>query len=125
MSSEYADYHAVSKCFDNNLNSACHTAASDSNPYLIFTVNSNIDNIVIYNRYDCCSNRIVGATFSVYDANMELYYESTFATQSSVYNFIIPEPKIPTFYYSYAFVDSFGTAVYSSIHYSKWYLCIL
>jgi hypothetical protein len=80
---EYA-YLPASNCFDDDLNTFSHTSGDDTNPYLIFNLDSNFDKIEVYNRVDCCQDRIYGATLTVTNEIDVILHENTFNTSGAV-----------------------------------------
>ena len=71
MSSEGSPF-TVDKCHDgktlNENRDICHSnRVWDKDPWLVFgyRAGANISKIIVYNRVDCCANRIVGASIRI------------------------------------------------------------
>ena len=86
--------YPISNCFDDNVNSFCHSDDYGRNPWLQIDVTGLVfDKVVIYNRQDCCSFRIVGARIAIITSTGLVSWQSTFATESLEYTFYtIPMP---------------------------------
>ena len=54
----------VTKCNDGDLTDVCHTNTGDANPTLTIVSPAVFDTVKVYNRGDCCQDRIEGATIT-------------------------------------------------------------
>ena len=75
-------------CNDGNLATVCHTMTGDTSPTLTITSASPllVDKVVIYNRQDCCTSLIVGATIEVRKVDV-VQWQSIFVSDKPVYTF--------------------------------------
>ena len=83
QSSDYSNYYLADKARDNDIslndsNNMTHTL-SETNPWWMLDLGSykNINNIVIYNRTDCCSDRLDDFVLEVLDNNNNVLYTHT------------------------------------------------
>ena len=79
-------YHA-SNCNDGLFTTFCQsTLDSDISPTLMITSPYPVDEIVLYNRDDCCQHRAVGATITVSTGGL-VSWKSTVKTSAMLYLF--------------------------------------
>ena len=85
----------ISNCFDDNVNSFHSSADYDRNPWLQIDVTGLVfDKVIIYNRQDYGSFRIVGARIAIITSTGLVTWQSTFDTDSLEYTFYtIPMPS--------------------------------
>jgi len=59
-------YWAVENCNDGDFTTICHSnwGSADPNPSLTIVTTAVFDTVVVYNRQNCCSQRIEGATIT-------------------------------------------------------------
>ena len=84
--------HSVAgNCNDGNLNNFCHTIEGGSDTVITLTIGTGyqyFDQIVVYNRNDCCWDRINGGTIKVIGASTGTEYKSwTFNTAALTFTF--------------------------------------
>ena len=83
---------ALSNCFDgilygtNTGGICCTSSYGDSSPTVTIMSAVAVDQVVVYNRVDCCQYRIVGATITI-TRNGVLQWASTFVGTQDVYFF--------------------------------------
>ena len=91
MSSEYLtpfEYIPLRNCFDGNIDSFCSSRNGDQNPWLQVDITGlEFDRVVVENRKDCCSFRIVGARIALMTATGVVKWSSTFAIDQTQYTF--------------------------------------
>ena len=93
-SSDFED-NWIGLCFDNIFDNMCHTGLGDNATSLRFVVDSEFDEIIIWNRVDTeWRFRIVGATVTVYDRSdlSSPVWLATFDGELEAYNFNVVAP---------------------------------
>ena len=88
----------ASNVIDGNLNTICHSSnVVNAEEWLEIDLGENIEvsRLVVYNRVDCCSSRINGATISLYSESMQggtQCYSSAFSADELSYIFVVSLP---------------------------------
>eukprot|EP01036_Dinobryon_divergens_P062006 gene62006-biopygen37848 len=66
----------------------CHTADGDTNPTMTIVSAVAFDKVVVYNRFDCCRERITGATITASSNGLSRF--TTFPSSAAeVYTFVL------------------------------------
>ena len=81
--------YPASDCNDANLYDFCHTCdcgTDGDGAKLTITSPIPVDQVVVYNRYDCCQYRIVGATITLIQGGVQKWQDS-FAIEDRSYSF--------------------------------------
>ena len=82
------DSFVAGNCNDGNLNNFCHSSLDTVRTLTIGTGYQYFDQIVVYNRNDCCWDRINGGTIKVIGASTGTEYKSwTFNTAALTFTF--------------------------------------
>ena len=94
------DDHYPSKCIDGNLNTFCHTLTED-HPWLSVQLPapSTVQQILIYNRLDCCWDRL--SPLQLWVSHEVGDYQSATSQECGVFNITVNEdhqapPPMPT-----------------------------
>jgi hypothetical protein len=71
-----------------NNNIFCHTAGTDTKPTMVIVSAVAFDKVVVYNRQDCCKERISGATITASSNGLSRF--TTFpSTSADSYSFVL------------------------------------
>ncbi len=96
-SSDYGDdMYPVGNFVDGNAYNFVHTSCNDK-PWIQVDLGSmiNIYKVVIYNRVDCCQNRILGAALQIMrDDNVVIYTSNAVNSTNRTYSWFPPNPDI-------------------------------
>lgn len=95
MSSTYtmdADPHPAGNCYDDDLGTICHTE-NEPNAWIEIDLERDIPvkRIHIYNRTDCCSDRIVPALVTLKDDAGQIVWSEKITEVNSEYDFPVQE----------------------------------
>ena len=82
----YPDPTSAYSCYDGDLTNYCSTLCDPRTAFMIITSRVPVDQVLVYNRRDCCESRIVGATISLSWGGNKLWH-NTFAKQQGNYTF--------------------------------------
>ena len=89
MSSLYSTKYTAENCIDGDINTFCHTSAGDDQPSLTIEYEGNVEihKIKVYNRQNCCKDRIVDGSIFIMNSSKEQMWGSKFSKQEDEYIF--------------------------------------